>query len=206
MTKSTRNHYSLDHKLLSILNHFGNYNFNFHWIFMFFSQIQRFITGNFIRQLSHMLINHIIWLIFYQPKSNLDKFESYFDQLQSYVDQRQWYLDQPNHILSLVQKGESGRSVQLRPSNFILLDRPVLSLWTVYFYSLRPSSFIAFWISGQSTLSLLDRPVWFFQFQSLGPSTLTQDRPLWTWPHILTDPNFHQSGNVFIQLRKRFYV
>ena len=82
----------------------------------------------------------------------------------------------------------------LRPSSFIPLDRPLLSLETVqiqYFRSYghfpldRPLlDFRNVLFRKTFTFSLLNRSCWFVavQFQSLGPSSLTQDRPLWTWP------------------------
>ena len=68
-----------------------------------------------------------------------------------------------------------------RPRSFIPLDRPVFVPWTDRFHSLRPSfipSHNPDFPFGPSTVIPLDYPV----SSPHGPSTLTHDRPLWTWP------------------------
>ena len=128
-----------------------------------------------------------------------------------------------------VQKGETRRSLKWTATgNFIFLDRPFFAFLTVHLHSLRPSSFIPLkrlflfletvlihylisyslflWtiqFRWPSTLSLLDRPVWFVtvQFHSFGPFSMTpMDRPLWPKTvHIGLD-HFNSNGHSVLRL------
>ena len=94
----------------------------------------------------------------------------------------------------------SFKTVHFNPLSrlFMKNDRPVLTLRTIYFNPWRPSTFIQKYLSGPSSFDPSDRPVWLqktVQFSPLGPSTLTttlgpssltQDRPLKSWPSVVS--------------------